>query len=140
LSAFEVQPGFPIVLLRLISDQQVDTTLRFAASLYFKNYVKRQWESDDVNNITPQDRVAIKTQIVQLMISVPEKLQLQLSDALSIMAETDFPEEWDNLLPELISQLSPTDYKTNNGILHTAHSIFKRWRSQFKSDALFGKI
>ncbi|OAD80776.1 hypothetical protein PHYBLDRAFT_138326 [Phycomyces blakesleeanus NRRL 1555(-)] len=142
LFAFEVQPGFSIVLLRLISDQQVDVTLRFAASLYFKNFVKRQWvpESDDINNITPEDRVAIKTQIVQLMISVPEKLQLQLSDALSIMAETDFPEEWTNLLPELISQLSPTDYKTNNGILHTAHSIFKRWRSQFKSDTLFAKI
>jgi hypothetical protein len=33
------------------------------------------------------------------MISVPEKLQLQISDALSIIAASDFPEEWETLLP-----------------------------------------
>ncbi|KAI7905006.1 Cse1-domain-containing protein [Cokeromyces recurvatus] len=71
------------------------------------------------------------------MITVPDKLQLQISDALSLIAATDFPEKWTTLLPELISKLSPTDYRVNNGILGTAHSIFKRWRSAFRSDDLF---
>ena len=45
-----------------------------------------------------QDRDLIKAEIVQLLISVPEKIQLQISDALAIMADEDFPEKWDNLL------------------------------------------
>ncbi|KAI8097100.1 Cse1-domain-containing protein [Halteromyces radiatus] len=71
---------------------------------------------------------------------VPERVQLQISDALSIIAAEDFPGNWSTLIPELTSKLSDTDYKTNNGILQTAHSIFKKWRSQFRTDELFAEI
>ncbi|KAG0191747.1 importin-alpha export receptor [Apophysomyces sp. BC1034] len=103
LAAVEIQQGFPLLLLKLISDENVDQTLRFAGALFFKNYVKRHWvpDTEEANKITLQDRTEIKSQIVQLMISVPEKLQLQISDALSIIAEEDFPDNWENLLPEL---------------------------------------
>ncbi|KAI8375933.1 Cse1-domain-containing protein [Radiomyces spectabilis] len=142
LAEVEIQQNFPLLLLKLISDESADLTLRFAGSLFFKNYIKRHWvpDNENANHIAMQDRMAIKAQIIQIMISVPEKLQLQISDALSIIAEEDFPENWDNLLPELVSRLSPTDYRTNNGILQTAHSIFKRWRSKFRTDALFADI
>lgn len=33
------------------------------------------------------------------MITVPEKLQLQISDALTLIAASDFPEKWESLLP-----------------------------------------
>jgi exportin-2 (importin alpha re-exporter) len=33
------------------------------------------------------------------MIAVPEKLQLQVSEALSIIASSDFPDQWQDLLP-----------------------------------------
>lgn len=36
---------------------------------------------------------------MQLMITVPDKLQLQISDALSLIAESDFPAHWESLLP-----------------------------------------
>ncbi|KAI8980903.1 Cse1-domain-containing protein [Pilobolus umbonatus] len=143
LSQIETQSGFSLVLLKFISDDSVDLTLRMSAAVYFKNYIKRNWVIDnekDVDRISPQDRLGIKNQIVQLMINVPERIQLQISDALSLIAASDFPENWTNLLPELISKLSPTDYRVNNGILGTAHSIFKRWRSAFRSDELFLNI
>ncbi|KAI8889248.1 Cse1-domain-containing protein [Backusella circina FSU 941] len=143
LSQAEVQQGFPILLLKLISDDGADATLRFIGAVYFKNYVKRHWVRDneeEADKIAAQDRLEIKKQIVTLMINVPEKLQLQISDALSIIAASDFPEEWETLLPELVSKLSPTDYRVNNGILGTAHSIFGRWRKEFRSDALFTDI
>ncbi|KAI8332444.1 Cse1-domain-containing protein [Chlamydoabsidia padenii] len=142
LAQAEVQPGFSLALLQLIADVNVDQTLRFTGAVYFKNYIKRNWVPDNENsdNISAEDRRTIKTQIVQLMISVPERTQLQISDALSIMAAEDFPQNWESLMPELTSKLSDTDYKTNNGILQTAHSIFKKWRSQFRSDELFKEI
>ncbi|KAG2207684.1 hypothetical protein INT47_011804 [Mucor saturninus] len=143
LSQVEIQQGFPLLLLKLISDDSVDQTLRMAGAIYFKNYIKRHWvqdNEDSVDKIAEQDRVEIKNQIVQLMITVPEILQLQISDALTLIAASDFPEKWESLLPELINKLSATDYQVNNGILGTAHSIFKRWRSAFRSDELFSNI
>ncbi|KAI8365486.1 Cse1-domain-containing protein [Choanephora cucurbitarum] len=143
LSQVEVQQGFPMLLLRAISDEAGDMTIRMAGAVYFKNYIKRNWvleNENEADKIALQDRLEIKRQIVQLMITVPDKLQLQISDALSLIAASDFPEKWDTLLPELISKLSPTDYRVNNGILGTAHSIFKRWRSAFRSDELFLSI
>lgn len=41
---------------------------------------------------------------------------------------------------DLVSRLSPTDAVANNGVLQVAHSIFKRWRPLFRSDALFTEI
>ncbi|KAI9320966.1 armadillo-type protein [Dichotomocladium elegans] len=142
LAAVEVQQGFAFLLLKLITDDNISLVLRFAGAVYFKNYIKRRWVPDNEqdNIITPQDRQAIKADIVRLLISVPEKLQLQISDALSIIAAADFPDEWDNLIEQLVSHLSTEDYRTNNGILQIAHSIFKRWRSQFESDSLFSDI
>ena len=52
----------------------------------------------ETDAIAADDRVAIKAQSVSLMIGVPEKLQLQLSEAVSIMAACDFPDNWSNLI------------------------------------------
>lgn len=43
MSQVEVQQGFPLLLLKLISDEAVDQTLRMAGAVYFKNYIKRYW-------------------------------------------------------------------------------------------------
>ncbi|GAA5808330.1 hypothetical protein MFLAVUS_001720 [Mucor flavus] len=118
LSQVEVQQGFPLLLLKLISDEAVDQTLRMAGAVYFKNYIKRYWVNDNeeaVDKIAQQDRLEIKNQIVQLMITVPDKLQLQISDALTLIAASDFPDKWESLLPV-------------------------KWRSAFRSDELFSNI
>jgi exportin-2 (importin alpha re-exporter) len=44
------------------------------------------------------DVVAIKREIIGLMISVPTNLQVQLGEATSIIAESDFFERWDTLV------------------------------------------
>lgn len=55
-----------------------------------------------MDTIAPSDRAAIKQEIVQLMITVPEKIQLQISDALTLIAAADFPDRWEGLLPVFI--------------------------------------
>ncbi|KAJ3273693.1 importin-alpha export receptor [Terramyces sp. JEL0728] len=140
LAQIEKQPGFAPILLQLISDGNCDYNVRFAASVYFKNYVKRAWTVDSEDLISPQDREGIKQVIVNLMISVPTNMQLQLSDSISCIADTDFPQNWTSLLGDLVSKLSVTDLQVNIGVLQTAHSIFKRWRSQFENNTLFTEI
>lgn len=47
----------------------------------------------------PADDVdAIKREIIGLMISLPPNLQVQLGEATSIIAESDFFERWDTLV------------------------------------------
>jgi exportin-2 (importin alpha re-exporter) len=100
-----------LVVLKLVESNAVDPNVRFAAVLLFKNFIKRQWpqvrlcdrvslfvQVGDADTIAVGDRMALKAQIVGLMIAVPEKLQLQLSDAVSIMAAHDFPQLWDTLI------------------------------------------
>ncbi|KAJ8473968.1 hypothetical protein ONZ45_g16104 [Pleurotus djamor] len=67
-------------------------------------------------------------------------LRAQLAEAISLIAELDFPEKWPTLIDQLVSSLSPTEYNINLGVLETAHSIFRQWRSQVRSDRLFSEI
>ena len=52
----------------------------------------------DASKINEEDRVAIKQNIVELMLKSPESLQKQLSDAISIIGREDFPAKWENLI------------------------------------------
>lgn len=69
------------------------------------------------------------------------RLQSQIGEGLSHIASLDFPGEWEGLcdvgwnnpsydhsfhLQELVNSLTPDNFVINNGVLATAHSIFKR--------------
>ncbi|KAJ2057182.1 importin-alpha export receptor [Coemansia sp. S146] len=142
LASIEQTPHFVVPLLQLVSNQSTDANVRFAAALFFKNFVKRRWPQDEntEDTLLADDRQAVKREIVSLMITVPKNLQLQIGEAVSIIAENDFPLHWPELISDLVSKLSATDYHVNNGILQTAHTVFKGWRSEFRSDQLYTKI
>ncbi|KAJ2339900.1 importin-alpha export receptor, partial [Coemansia sp. RSA 2618] len=151
LESVEHTEHFVVPLLQLVNSSTADEHIRFAAALYFKNYVRRGWApgddaedritgSDAEARITDEDRQAVKRELVGLMITAPKKLQLQLGEAVSIIADSDFPERWPELISTLVGKLSATDFHVNNGILQTAHTVFRGWRAAFRSDALYAKI
>jgi exportin-2 (importin alpha re-exporter) len=115
----------------LCNRQDLPIHLRISSSITFKNYVKRNWKSNEENDyadkITGVDRQSIKTSITELMLSSPEQIQRQLSDAISIISKEDFPDKWPELLPALVPKLKCGDFHVINGVLRTAHSIFKRF-------------
>lgn len=78
----------------------------------------------------------IKGLITDLMLSTPPVVRAQLSEALSIISEHDFPTRWQGLLPQLIDRLKIGDANTVNGVLETLNSIYKRYRSQFMTGKL----
>lgn len=43
-------------------------------------------------------------------------------------------------IQDLVSRLSLDNLAVNNGLLQVAHTIFKRWRPLYRSDALFTEI
>ena len=78
--------------------------------------------------------------IVPLMLKAPSMLQKQLSDAVSIIGKYDFPKKWPQLMDEMIEKFQTGDFHIINGILQTAHSLFKRYRFEFKSQSLWEEI
>jgi exportin-2 (importin alpha re-exporter) len=131
--------GYGLVLLQLLTMDSVPSHVRQAGAVTFKNYVKRGWQPSEelpVPQIPESDRTQIKTNIVTLMLSVPEQLQKLLGEGLSIIAEHDFPAKWQNLLPELIAQLSSGNPATTFGVLQSISSVCRRFRAAMKSEEI----
>lgn len=74
------------------------------------------------------------------MLHSPESIQKQLSDAVSIIGKHDFPQQWPELIDQMVEKFNTGDFHVINGVLHTAHSLFKRYRYEFKSQALWTEI
>lgn len=131
-------------MLQLVGREGVDPTIRVAGAIAFKNFVKRNWnahaDSNDQDRISAGDRDAIKQNIVSLMLKSTPAIQKQLSDAVSIIGKYDFPEKWPQLITEMVEKFASGDFHIINGILQTAHSIFKRYRYEFKSQKLWEEI
>lgn len=90
--------------------------------------------------ISQEERATIKSHLVHLMCTVPPQIQAQISEAISLIADVDFPQRWDNLLTELVQQFGSSDPAVVNGVLKTANSIFKRFRYVGRSDELYNII
>ncbi|KDD74912.1 Cse1, partial [Helicosporidium sp. ATCC 50920] len=128
----------------LVADESVAAEVRQAASVSFKNFIKFHWvpkDHDDFSGAHPvliseAEKAAIKDHITDLMIRAPPRVRVQLSEALSIISQHDFPKNWPGLLPKLIERLASTDPQVLNGVLTTADSIFMRYRDQYMSSSL----
>ncbi|WRT64247.1 uncharacterized protein IL334_001178 [Kwoniella shivajii] len=140
----EAQQGFLLLVLELAKADSVDPVVRQAGGVYFKNAVKRLWSGEEETQISPADKTTIKSQLVPIMIALgtakTARIQSQIGEGLSHIATLDFPNEWEGLCDELINSLTPDNFVINNGVLATAHSIFKRWRSQFRTNELYSEI
>uniref|UniRef100_A0A131Y3V5 Exportin-2 n=1 Tax=Ixodes ricinus TaxID=34613 RepID=A0A131Y3V5_IXORI len=142
LETVEVNQNYPVLLLNLVDKADIDIVIRVAGAIAFKNYVKRNWavSEDGADRIHSNDRNTVKELIVGLMLRSPEQIQKQLSDAVSIIGREDFPARWPNLLHEMINYFQSGDFHVINGVLRTAHSLFKRYRYEFKSQELWTEI
>lgn len=74
------------------------------------------------------------------MLHAPSMIQKQLSDAISIIGKHDLLNKWPELFDQMIEKFNTGDFHVINGVLHTAHSLFKRYRYEFKSEILWTEI
>jgi exportin-2 (importin alpha re-exporter) len=120
-------------------------TIRVAGAIAFKNYIKTNWgrpveNPDETDRICESDREAIKKMIVPMMLKSPVAIQKQFSDAIQIIGKFDFPKKWPQLMDEMIEKFQTGEFHVINGVLKTAHSLFKRYRYEFKSQELWEEI
>ena len=142
LEQIEGTENYALLLLQLSDTESVDMTIRLAAAINFKNFVKRNWRvvEERPSKISAKDRDAVKSGIVGLMLKTPDIVQRQLSDAITIIGREDFPNNWQGLLQEMVGHFRDGDFHRINGVLRTAHSLTKRYRHEFKSQELWVEI
>ncbi|TFY54539.1 hypothetical protein EVG20_g9663 [Dentipellis fragilis] len=144
LQTFSLQPSFVNHLLELVLNPAQDRAVRLAGSVYLKNVVKLRWLPDDDSPIADRDKESLRSQLVPAMIALSNPsdkgVRAQIAEAVSLIAQVDFPDAWPNLVEQLVASLNPQNFDVNVGVLETAHSIFRRWRSQARSNELFSTI
>uniref|UniRef100_A0A0D9UYL1 Importin N-terminal domain-containing protein n=1 Tax=Leersia perrieri TaxID=77586 RepID=A0A0D9UYL1_9ORYZ len=147
LASAACTPGFALALLGLASSPRHDLQARLAASVYFKNLLRRRWpkpsaDGDDAcgDHLPPNDCAIIKAHLLQLLLTAPPLIQAQLSEALAAAAASDFPSKWESLLPSIVSSLgtalSAGDVPATNPLLAAAASLFTRFRNTFDNNAI----
>jgi exportin-2 (importin alpha re-exporter) len=132
------QPGFVLLLLRLVDTNNVPHHIRQAGAIYFKNFVLQDWSAfeggETSTTISNEDRVKIKENLVELMLRSPLPIQKQLGAALTHIAKSDFPAQWPTLLPSLIERLKSNDLDLINNVLRTLNALFKSYRDKFDEE------
>ncbi|XP_071696769.1 exportin-2-like [Rutidosis leptorrhynchoides] len=133
-------PNYGLAVLRLVAEPAVDEQIRQCAAVNFKNHLKSRWMPASVTPISDAEKEQIKQLIVPLMLSATPRIQAQLSEALAVIGNHDFPKLWPALLPELRVSLEAAingnDFASVNGILATVNSLFKKFRYLYKSDPI----
>ncbi|GAA5913683.1 importin-alpha export receptor [Sporobolomyces salmoneus] len=143
LTQLQSQPAFAPLILQLAQDANTPKAYRQAAVVNFKGWIRANYGIEEAPTpLTQATADQLKQSVVPIMISLSSEpaLQVQVGEAIAIMAEADFPDNWQGLIDQLVQSLSPTDFVVNNAVLQTAHSIFRRWRSEFRTDDLFLEI
>lgn len=56
LESVEANQNYAILLLNLVGKEDLDSTIRVAGSIAFKNFVKRNWNAHAVSNTILNDK------------------------------------------------------------------------------------
>ncbi|KAG6427215.1 hypothetical protein SASPL_111457 [Salvia splendens] len=144
LSEAADRANYGLAVLRLVAEPAVDEQIRQSAAVNFKNHLKARWAQnpDDPDRVVIPDteKDQIKGLIVRLMVTATPKIQAQLSEALTVIGNHDFPKQWRALLPELVVTLDElsqaNDYVSVNGVLATVDSLLKKFRYEYQTNDL----
>eukprot|EP01087_Luapelamoeba_hula_P019082 TRINITY_DN6277_c0_g1_i1.p1 TRINITY_DN6277_c0_g1~~TRINITY_DN6277_c0_g1_i1.p1 ORF type:complete len:1049 (+),score=219.24 TRINITY_DN6277_c0_g1_i1:42-3149(+) len=143
LTKAQPQPGFSLLILKMLTLSGIEPTIKVAAAILFKNFVKRNWvvvEGKDQVVVSDSDRQQIKGVLVELMLNVEPAIMKQLSEALALISASDFPAKWNTLLPSLVTKFSTPDFRVINGVLETVNTIFRKYRHEYKSEPVIQEL
>ncbi|MES1918799.1 hypothetical protein MHBO_000703, partial [Bonamia ostreae] len=131
LKSFE-KPGFTIMLLEITGNQSNATSQ--AAVIYLKNYIQKNWHLNENDSVVKsEERKQIKQIILKMMLKSTNIVSNFLKAIIQIICKTDFPDNWQNLMPELIQNLSTNDIAIVKGSLEVMDSIFERYQNTERS-------
>ncbi|KAJ2377804.1 Nonsense-mediated mRNA decay protein 5, partial [Coemansia sp. RSA 2611] len=133
LQQLEGHEGFLGVLLQMISSADLPLGTKQAASIYFKNRVRRSWHAsqralEQYPPISDGDRTATKANILAAIYASSQAIKLQLTECLGIILKFDFPEQWPQFTVHLKELLHAQDAQRVYTGLLALLELIKRYR------------
>ncbi|KAF9898563.1 hypothetical protein BX616_003874, partial [Lobosporangium transversale] len=116
LKQLENTQGILIQSMQIVGAEESEIHVRQAASIYFKNAVRRYWYEPEQDNtdhlkIAEADKDTIKSNILQLLVSAPPLVRTQLITVLGTILSNDFPQKFPGYLNTVQTLLQSQDHK-----------------------------
>eukprot|EP00618_Florenciella_parvula_P019577 CAMPEP_0119521810 /NCGR_PEP_ID=MMETSP1344-20130328/37389_1 /TAXON_ID=236787 /ORGANISM="Florenciella parvula, Strain CCMP2471" /LENGTH=215 /DNA_ID=CAMNT_0007559817 /DNA_START=32 /DNA_END=676 /DNA_ORIENTATION=- len=114
-------PGAPAALLQVVgAADQVQKEVRLAAAISFKNITKKHWAPPHtVDLVQETEKPALRELVFQVMLVESDSpIRKMLAEAVNQIARTDYPAQWPQLLPEVLSHVhSGEPLRIHNSLL-----------------------
>ncbi|KAF9170410.1 hypothetical protein BGX20_009005 [Mortierella sp. AD010] len=115
LKQLEGTQGTLLQLMQIIGSEESEVHVRQAASIYFKNAIRRYWFETEATpahlKISESDKETIKSNILQLLASAPTVIRTQLITVLGTILSNDFPAKYPGYLNTVQTMLQSQDPK-----------------------------
>ncbi|XP_022129753.2 importin-11 isoform X2 [Pieris rapae] len=132
LEEWEIEPGFYSVLLNVLSNHSVDVHVRWLAVMCFKNGVDRYWRRNAPHAISDEEKIKLRQGLLNTNVLNEPVAQIATQEAVLIakIARFDCPENWPNLIPDLIGALKAPQSLVQHRSLLIFHHVVKALASK----------
>eukprot|EP00850_Spirogloea_muscicola_P016520 SM000134S26963 [mRNA] locus=s134:343998:351525:+ [translate_table: standard] len=120
LVEFQHAPGHLVRLMQVIVSTSADLAIRQIASIYFKNLVAKDWS----------DKVTVRDNLLEAIICAPALLRSQLGECLKTIVQSDYPEQWQALLPLIDGNLRSMDQPRVTGALFALRVLARKFKHE----------
>ncbi|KAJ3074453.1 Importin-11 [Podochytrium sp. JEL0797] len=108
-------------LLQLSADPNVPHNARHLAALYLKNGIDKHWRKSSKSPLQLDEKAAIRNLISTLVCEESGKLVRAYAEAYSKIAQIDYPHDWPESIPSLLTTIESTFSPTLGFQLQLSH-------------------
>ncbi|XP_073314450.1 uncharacterized protein [Primulina huaijiensis] len=104
------QSGFGVALASVAANRKLSFGLRQLAAVLLKQYIKKHWDEDEEGFehpvVSSDEKASIRGILLSLLDDPQKKICTAVSVAVSTIAQYDWPENWPDLAPFLLSLIN----------------------------------
>lgn len=126
LKRVESLPGFFTSVFQVATHGDVEPSIQLAAAILLKNQTNQRWEE----GLNEQEKQDIRQNFMEPFVGSTGPVQSQLCLCLYHIAMLDFPERWDNLLPEIMNNLTSNEPTRIRASLLAIRQLAKRYETK----------
>lgn len=125
-------------LLEFVKNSDANRDLRLAASIVLKNNAKSFWRTDeDVLPISPEEKESSKAVLLDVMLVEQDSaIRSMLAETVRTIAGIDYPDNWPQLLPTILANISNSDILRMYNALFALRKVVKIYEFKHKEARL----
>eukprot|EP00158_Paraphelidium_tribonemae_P006143 Partr_v1_DN27698_c1_g1_i2_m65434 putative importin len=137
LKQISTQSGFLLVCFEILQSANLEMTTRQAASIYFKNHLKRQW-----SDMSPNDQLSIRPLLIPAIGGLSPSLRAQILYCLAIVIGRDDNGSWTSFPDEIMLALASSKIADHISAVLALSEYFKvyQWKMGNQKSAIHARL